>query len=95
MIMAGQDRKSLVIDDDFQWGLKRHPAGDVDRQGSMVMHWGMSEKLGTCCTGIPEYVFLGRDMMRSKDYSDETAELIDAEVKRFVEGWLQHSKAPD
>jgi cell division protease FtsH len=32
-----------------------------------------------------EYVFLGRDMMRSKEYSESTAQRIDAEVKRIID----------
>jgi cell division protease FtsH len=51
------------------------------------MHWGMSDKLGNVLYGDgPEYVFLGRDMMsRSKDYSEQTAQDIDAEVKRIID----------
>jgi cell division protease FtsH len=46
----------------------------------------MSEKLGTVLYGeAQEYVFLGRDMMRTKDYSEQTALEIDAEVKRIIE----------
>jgi cell division protease FtsH len=54
---------------------------------AMVMHWGMSDKLGNVLYGDnPEFVFLGRDMMsRSKDYSEQTAQEIDAEVKRIIE----------
>jgi cell division protease FtsH len=36
-----------------------------------------------------EYVFLGRDMMRSKEYSEETAQRIDAEVKRIIDQGYQ------
>ena len=46
----------------------------------------MSDKLGNVLYGdSPEYVFLGRDMMRQKDYSEQTAEEIDAEVKRIID----------
>jgi cell division protease FtsH len=51
----------------------------------MIMHWGMSEKLGNVLYGeAQEYVFLGRDMMRTKDYSEQTAQEIDNEVKRII-----------
>jgi cell division protease FtsH len=60
---------------------------------AMVMHWGMSEKLGNVLYGeAQEYVFLGRDMMRTKDYSEATAQDIDAEVKRIVDGSFQTAK---
>jgi cell division protease FtsH len=49
------------------------------------MHWGMSEKLGNVLYGeAQEYVFLGRDMMRGKEYSEQTAQEIDNEVKRII-----------
>jgi len=83
--MAGRIAEEIFIDD-----ISSGAASDIQQATSiaksMVMHWGMSEKLGHVLYGeSQEYVFLGRDMMRSKDYSNETAELIDAEVKRFVE----------
>ena len=46
----------------------------------------MSDKLGMVQYGENnEYVFLGRDMARSKDYSEQTAQEIDAEVKRIID----------
>jgi hypothetical protein len=60
---------------------------------AMVMHWGMSDKLGNVLYGeAQEYVFLGRDMMRTKDYSESTAQEIDAEVKRIINERLQRAK---
>ena len=53
---------------------------------AMVCQWGMSDKLGMVQYGEDdEYVFLGRDMMRSQDYSEATAQEIDAEVKRIID----------
>ncbi len=54
---------------------------------AMVCNFGMSEKLGMVQYGDDnEYVFLGRDMVRGKDYSENTAREIDAEVKRIIDG---------
>ena len=51
----------------------------------MVCEWGMSEKLGPLTYGRKdEMVFLGRDFVQPKDYSDTTAQLIDQEVRRIV-----------
>ncbi|MDZ4743407.1 MAG: ATP-dependent zinc metalloprotease FtsH, partial [Verrucomicrobiota bacterium] len=51
----------------------------------MVCEWGMS-RLGMILLGDhPEYVFLGRDLSRSREYSEKTAEEIDAEVKRIID----------
>ncbi|MBU1726347.1 MAG: ATP-dependent zinc metalloprotease FtsH [Candidatus Omnitrophica bacterium] len=52
----------------------------------MVMQFGMSEKLGHITLGRREgLVFLGRDIMEEKNYSDETAHIIDEEVKKIVD----------
>ena len=52
----------------------------------MVTKYGMSEKLGnvTFTTGHDE-VFIGRSMAQAKPYSEETAALIDSEVKRLID----------
>ncbi len=92
MTMAGRIAEAMVIDD-----ISSGAAGDIQQATSiaksMVMHWGMSDKLGNVLYGeAQEYVFLGRDMMRSKDYSEQTAEAIDLEVKRLVEDGYQTAK---
>jgi cell division protease FtsH len=51
----------------------------------MVCEWGMSEKLGPLTFGKrEEHIFLGREVARQQDYSEETAVLIDAEVKQII-----------
>ena len=39
----------------------------------MVTHYGMNEKLGPMTYGTDQEVFVGRDLGRSKDYSEEVA----------------------
>ena len=52
----------------------------------MVCEWGMSKNMGPLAFGKKdEQIFLGREINRSRDYSESTAEAIDAEVKRIVE----------
>jgi len=60
----------------------------------MVTQFGMSEKLGNVTLGRREgLVFLGRDIMEEKNYSDGTAHIIDEEVKEIVEnGYLEAKK---
>ena len=54
---------------------------------SMVCEWGMSDRLGPVTFGKKEEeIFLGREISQHRDYSEETAILIDEEVKRIVEG---------
>ncbi|MEI9959994.1 MAG: ATP-dependent zinc metalloprotease FtsH [Limisphaerales bacterium] len=84
MTMAGRIAEEFVTDD-----ISSGAAMDIQQATqlakAMVMHWGMSEKLGNVLYGeSQEYVFLGRDMMRTKEYSEETAQEIDAEVKRLI-----------
>ena len=51
----------------------------------MVCEWGMSEKLGPLTFGKrEEAIFLGKEFARHQDYSEETAVMIDAEIKRIV-----------
>jgi cell division protease FtsH len=51
----------------------------------MVSQWGMSEKLGAA--SFPrgeEHIFLGREMVQQRDFSEQTAQLIDDEVRALV-----------
>jgi cell division protease FtsH len=58
-------------------------ATDLARR--MVTKWGMSEVLGPLTYGDEqEQVFLGREIAQHRDYSEETARLIDSEVKKIV-----------
>ena len=53
---------------------------------AMVMQYGMSDKVGAVRLGQGEgEVFLGRDMGHKRDYSEQMAEVIDAEVRAFLE----------
>jgi cell division protease FtsH len=59
----------------------------------MVCEFGMSEKLGHLTFGRREHqIFLGRDLVEEKNYSDETARLIDLEVKRLVDEAYERAK---
>ncbi len=85
LAMAGRIAEECVTDD-----ISSGAAMDIQQATqlarAMVMHWGMSEKLGNVLYGdSQEYVFLGRDFMRTKDYSEQTAQDIDAEVKRIID----------
>jgi cell division protease FtsH len=85
MTMAGRIAEECIIDD-----ISSGAASDIQQATAMakamVMHWGMSDRLGHVLYGeSQEYVFLGRDMMRTKDYSEKTAQEIDDEVKRIID----------
>jgi cell division protease FtsH len=93
MTMAGRIAEECVIDD-----ISSGAASDIQQATAMakamVMHWGMSDKLGNVLYGeSQEYVFLGRDMMRTKDYSEKTAQEIDDEVKRIIDEAYKTAKS--
>ncbi len=90
--MAGRIAEEIVSND-----ISSGAAGDIQQATNMaramVCSWGMSDKLGMVQYGNDnEYVFLGRDMTRSKDYSEQTAQEIDAEVKRIIDENFQRAK---
>jgi cell division protease FtsH len=59
----------------------------------MVMQWGMSEELGPIAFGDrEEQIFLGREIHQHTDYSEKTAQKIDAEVKRIIDKSYQRAK---
>jgi cell division protease FtsH len=89
MTMGGRISEQYVTDD-ISSGASMDIQQATELAKAMVMHWGMSEKLGNVLYGeSQEYVFLGRDMMRTKEYSEATAEAIDSEVKRIVDESFQ------
>jgi len=59
----------------------------------MVTQWGMSDVLGPIAFGDrDEQIFLGKEIAVRKDYSEETAREIDAEVKRIIEDCHNRAK---
>ncbi|MEO0072383.1 MAG: ATP-dependent zinc metalloprotease FtsH [candidate division WOR-3 bacterium] len=59
----------------------------------MVCEWGMSEKLGPLTLGKPdEEIFLGRELGLHRSFSEETAKVIDSEIKRFVDEAYNRAK---
>jgi cell division protease FtsH len=60
----------------------------------MICEWGMSEKLGPLNYGRKEEpVFLGKEMQRQRDFSEDTANEIDAELKTIVSGCFEKARA--
>ncbi len=85
VLMGGRVAEELVLDQ-----LTTGASNDIERATktahNMVCLWGMSEKLGPMSYGdSQEQVFLGKELIHNKDYGEDTAKLIDSEVRRFVE----------
>ena len=84
VLMGGRVAELIVFNQ-----LDTGAGNDIERatklSRKMVCNWGMSEKLGPVTFGkSDEHLFLGKDMQQRLDYSDDTARLIDAEIKKFV-----------
>jgi cell division protease FtsH len=56
----------------------------TERARKMVREWGMSDRIGPMAWGSQGQVFLGEDLMHTRDYSDETARVIDEEVEKIL-----------
>ncbi|MBQ9313432.1 MAG: ATP-dependent zinc metalloprotease FtsH [Clostridia bacterium] len=91
-LLGGRVAEQLVLDD-----ISTGASNDIERASkiarSMVMRYGMSEKLGTITFGNDqEEVFLGRDINNVKNYSDEIAAVIDVEVKNIIDKGYNRAK---
>jgi cell division protease FtsH len=89
VMMAGRIAEQIVTED-----ISTGAAGDIQQATqlakAMVCQYGMSDRLGMVQYGEDnDYVFLGRDMARSKAYSEHTSQEIDTEVKRLIDEGYQ------
>ena len=87
--MGGRVAEEIVFGD-----VTNGARGDIKQATAiarkMVCEWGMSEKMGMVEYGEHEdYVFLGRDISRARDYSEATAEQIDGEVRKLIDDAYQ------
>jgi cell division protease FtsH len=92
VMMAGRIAEEHVTHD-----MSTGASGDIQQATqlakAMVCQYGMSERLGMVQYGEDnDYVFLGRDMARSKAYSEHTSQEIDTEVKRLIDGGFNTAK---
>ena len=72
-------------------------SNDIERAtkiaNSMVTKYGMSTRLGTITLGSDQQeVFLGRDFAQEKTYSEETAGMIDEEMKKIIDACYDKAK---
>ena len=84
-LLGGRVAEKLVLDD-----ISTGASNDIERATkiarSMVTKYGMSDRVGTIMLGsTQEEVFLGRDFAQSKEYSEETAAIIDEETKNIID----------
>ena len=65
-------------------GAQNDLEGATELARKMVREWGMSERIGPMAWSSQGQVFLGDDLMQSRDYSDVTAREIDEEMHRIL-----------
>ncbi|RMF57961.1 MAG: ATP-dependent metallopeptidase FtsH/Yme1/Tma family protein [Calditrichaeota bacterium] len=83
-LMGGRVAEKLVLNH-YTTGAGNDIERATDLARKMVTEWGMSEKLGPVAFGKKdEEIFLGREIATHRDFSERTAQEIDAEIKKIV-----------
>jgi cell division protease FtsH len=90
--MGGYAAEKLMLNETTT-GAQNDLEQATDLARRMVCEWGMSDLLGPIAYGQKdEPIFLGKEIARHKDYSEDTARAIDAEIKRIVETGLAQAE---
>ena len=84
-LLGGRVAEALILND-----VSTGASNDIERATAiarnMVTKYGMSDRIGTLTLGSDQdQVFLGRDLAHAKTYSEETASVIDEEIKKIVD----------
>ncbi len=84
-LLGGRVAEALVLGD-----ISTGAQNDIERATKlvrqMITHYGMNEKLGPMTYGTDEEeVFVGRDLGRSRNYSEEVAATIDSEMRKLID----------
>ena len=91
-LLGGRVAESLVLKD-----ISTGASDDIQRATTiardMVTKYGFSEKLGPVNYSSGEEVFIGRDFGTKNDFSEETSNEIDAEVKEIIHSSYEHATA--
>ena len=90
-VRMGGRAAELLVYGDLSTGASNDLVGNTELARKMVREWGMSEELGPMAWGSQGMVFLGEDLLHSRDYSEDTARVVDAEVSRILR--LQEERA--
>lgn len=90
--LGGRIAEELVFDD-ITTGASQDIKQATGIARSMITKYGMSEKVGLIHYGSDEdEVFIGRDLAHTRSYAENTASVIDAEVKRIVDDCYDKAK---
>jgi cell division protease FtsH len=83
MGMGGRVAELLVYND-LSTGASDDLQRNTELARRMVREWGMSKEIGPMAWGSNQAVFLGEDLVHTRDYSDDTSKVIDDEVERIL-----------
>ena len=91
-LLGGRVAEALILND-----ISTGASNDIERATkiarSMVTKYGMSERVGALMLGSDQSeVFLGRDLAQAREYSEETAGIIDEEVKKIIDTAYNRAK---
>ncbi|WP_353893370.1 ATP-dependent zinc metalloprotease FtsH [Proteinivorax hydrogeniformans] len=91
VLLGGRVAEDIVLGE-----ISTGAQNDIERVTSLtrklIMEYGMSDKLGPLTFGQKQdQVFLGRDINRDRDYSEEVASAIDKEIKNIVNSSYQEA----
>lgn len=92
VLLGGRAAEKLILDD-----ISTGASNDIERATGvardMVMRYGFSEKLGPILYGNESHeVFLGRDYSQGRNYSENVASEIDAEIRELIETGYEKAK---
>ena len=92
-LLGGRVSEQLVLGD-----ISTGASNDIERATqiakSMCTKYGMSDRIGTITLGSSQdEVFLGRDFAQEKSYSEETAGIIDEEIKNIIDHAYEEAKS--
>jgi hypothetical protein len=80
-VRMGGRAAELLVYGDLSTGASNDLVGNTELARKMVREWGMSDKIGPMAWGSQGQVFLGEDLMHTRDYSEHTSQIIDDEVE--------------
>ena len=84
VVRMGGRVAELMIYGDLSTGASDDLQRNTELARKMVREWGMSERVGPMAWGSQGMVFLGEDLMHTRDYSEDTSRVVDEEVARIL-----------
>jgi cell division protease FtsH len=90
-VRMGGRAAELLVYGDLSTGASNDLVGNTELARKMVREWGMSDKIGPMAWGSQGQVFLGEDLMHTRDYSEHTSQVIDDEVEIILRAQEQRA----